>query len=186
MYKPAYFAIGTTTAFLSASSNIVEVDSGLYVALMAYLSVGDWTYLRVQNAVNTEIVKVLGLLSGNSLAISRGKEYSAKTTFLPGANVGYVDTVAGILDMLDIPALELNALDGIGIVGQEINYPILNIETLGGLEIADGKIEVKATVGCCGLLPSLPPPLPDFDLAVYVTGDDDDLVTSEDDYLVPR
>lgn len=185
MYVPAYFAIGTTAAFLSARGNVVQVDAGLHAALASALSAGDWTYLRIQNAVNTEIVRVFDILPGNSLAISRGKDGTVIATFLPGASVYYVDTVAGLLDMLHIPALGLTELEGISVDGYDIGYPELSIETLGGAEIAGNVLTQKLeAAGCCGVLPNVPPPLSEKDW-VRVTGDDDYRVTSDDDYRVP-
>jgi hypothetical protein len=185
MYKRLLNAHGTTTSLLSVGGNAVAVNAGLYTAIAAVLGSGDWSYLRLQDSVNTEIVKVFAILGSNTIAINRAKDGTKAYTFGSGSTVDYVDTVSGVLDSITVNPLTLTALGAIDIIGGVVDYPLLDIETLGGAEVNGQNIgEVTIAAGCCELIGEGTPPIPVRLTRFRVTDADDYRVTSEDDYRI--
>lgn len=188
MHKTLFSANGNITFPLQASSSVVIVNYELYNYLSSMLGEGDWGYLKIQDDISTEIVKIFALLSGNRLAVLRGIDYTTPSVFYIGALISYVDTQAAVLDEVVISTLQLTAQDGIQVEKYVVTYDI-NIKELGGTEVIgeDGVFVLarnEEAYKCCGIK-DLPPEIPfEYTMKARITGYGDIRVTGDGDYRV--
>lgn len=143
---------------------LLRVPVALYSVLAAKLAVGDWTYFRISGGGHAEIIKVIGLLSPDILVVRRGIDDTGEHSFLVGAVLEYVDTVAAVLDNYVSPALVLTPLGAITVNGLTVGYPELKFRILGASEVVGDNSHLVIgrkdnTYGCCNGS-AVPAPLP--------------------------
>lgn len=188
MHKFLFSASGNLTFPLQASSNVIVINYGLYNYLSSIIEEGDWGYLKLQDDVSTEIVKVFALLGGNRLAVLRGIDYTIPTVFYTNAIISYANTQAAFLDDLDLSDLQIVGQDGIQVETNNISYEI-HIEDLGGTEIVgENGVFVLArneqTYKCCDEQ-NFPPEIPfEYTMKARITGRSDIRITGDGDYRV--
>lgn len=154
MYKPLPIAATTLIYPFLYGSTWLRVPTALCTYVTAQLALDDWTYFRIRQGEKTEVLKVVGTLAPNVLIVKRALDYTCEYSFLAGAVLEYVDTVAGLLDSYVSPALLLAGLGVIQIDGPRISYPDIKITQKGAGQLVGGgaKLEVGRIdnlYGCC-------------------------------------
>ena len=156
---------GSLTTDISAALTLLPLNAGTLAILSANINFagGEWTYLRLDNGVYSEEVKVTGI-SGSYAVVERGASGSTPRAF------GYLDTkvsdTVGTGAITDIVAASAPppsiAIDTAGLA-YDTGTPTAPIITVDALNLTgDGTIEVlgawpnielvfnKANSGCCG------------------------------------
>ena len=159
MFKTFYGAQGTLAATTSAVATTIQVSTELASALSALGS--DWTYLKISDGYNTEIVKVTAV-SGANLTVEREIDDTTGYAFLLGSSVCFVLPAAGVLDIatgvVSVPSFS-GAGDGIanatyedGVYTVAVEAPNFTSETLDILGTwPDIQFEInEGGCSCCG------------------------------------
>lgn len=155
--KRAYLANGVLSAPLFPDGYTVFVDSTTAAYLNTLLG-SDYCYLVINEL---EVVKVMGVLLPNVLYIERFDEN--RPTYLPGTSIIYALTPNEIQDAVIQQNLNLASQQAIIISnGNNINYPKVTIEAIGGVGISEppnSMIEDLEIAACCNF-GNLPLPIP--------------------------
>lgn len=156
--KRAYLTNGTLSFSAAPKDTILTIDSVTYNYLRDLLGV-DYCYLVIDS---TEIVKVLGCVGNNSIAVERGLEDTRRGILQSGSKIEYKITSSEILDAVNFVGYSLVASGQIKIDTADITYNSYTIIAFGGIEITgDGKVwrieDIPDNAGC-GL--NIPPEIP--------------------------
>lgn len=133
-------------------SKLLRVPLAAYTFLDARLDAGDWAYLRVSNNGATEIVKVIGLIFPDTAVVLRGRDGTDEVSFSAGSVLEYAPTVEAVRDTY-VPSLTMAGTGGVEIAGYSIEYPTVEVNTLGASEVL-GEINLEigrreGAYGCC-------------------------------------
>lgn len=157
--KRAYLANGTTSGIAKTTDKYIGVDAATWSYLSGLLGT-DYCYLVLGGI---EVVKVMGVFTGNALLVQRGIDSTEIGVWPSGTSIGYGLTQAEINDATSFVGYSLVGVNGIT-VGATISYADFTLEGVGGAAVegagSNWIIEDSTELGCVSIAGEQPYPLP--------------------------
>lgn len=157
MFRPAHTAVGSLLSSLGSSSNVMQPDTALFVAVStAIIAPGDTTYLQIGEAPWTEVVRVTAFNAG-ILTIVRGIDGTLPGAFPAGTPVRYILAAEAVEAMIQaaIAALalpgsltfQINAPNAVDVVGNNVIFAIAP----ANITSPDGSVDVTGSGNSIGV-----------------------------------